>query len=188
MMQNDVWSEFTMEDDELDNGAGILYCLRYNGDELKKHQERVVDSIKSVGIYLEEKEGFVYVKYKQELSSSEEERIYLLFEELSCVNEALAYSSYGLSDFKNISHLCDGFRDTYFDLLGKKEMENVRNIVSSFIPQIVKDIYRADSEAALLTHGERKDLSDLLTFAKKQERNLNSGRYTVVESVSSRIQ
>jgi len=179
-MDDKLWSEFNLAKSNQDPGAGILYCLRYDANRLKGHQEQVVTALKSLGIKLDDLgDNNIVASFIEPNSIVEKgERAYLLLEELSCLNEAIEYTEVGFGKFKSIEELKHGLITTYFSLLTDEKKVEAYDLISTVIPQIVRDIRIADSQNKALSNKEKKALEELILFTKRKEA-LASGKYVL---------
>ena len=119
MAEKTLWQEFNLGENNADPGGGILYCLRYDGGRIKAHQESVVSAVQSMGVQLEEVDEGIAVVPQWHLDHSESDRLVVLLEELSCLNEAQEYVDAGYGQFNNLMELNHGFFTHYFSLLNE---------------------------------------------------------------------
>lgn len=174
MIEKTLLNEFNLAEKNPDQGGGILYCLRYDEDRIKGHQESVANALTSMGIEVYEVDEGIAVKPPKRLNKSEYSKFYSLLEEISCLNDALEYSAIGFSQFDNISELKNGLVTSYFDLLEEDNLADAYNMVTLLIPEIVGDLRIADHQNGVLSVSERKELTDLMNFAQRHYKLLNN--------------
>jgi hypothetical protein len=180
MVEKSLWDEFNLGARNPDPGAGLLYCLRYSEDRIKAHQVAVVDALTSLGAWIDLAGEGVGVGFPDNF---ERDRARLLLEELSCLNEALEYSSVGFNRFDSVKQLKSGLMSSYLDLLSSGNMVGSYEMISAGIPQIVNDLRVADFQNKVLSGRDREELSDLVRFVKRQDHILNSpGQYVLFGS------
>ena len=49
-IKEEMWNKFNLAENNQDQGAGILYCLKYDEGRIKSHQESIVNALKLMGI------------------------------------------------------------------------------------------------------------------------------------------
>ncbi len=168
MIEKTLWDVFNLAENNLDQGAGILYCLRYDESRIRDHQKSVVNALKSMGVELDDIGERIGAKAQRELNVSEYDRFYILLEELSCLNEALEYSEIGLNRFGNFSQLKNALKCQYDDLLKDSSIADAYTFITLGIPRIVNDIRDADYQNRVLSSSDRKELDDLADFVQRQ--------------------
>ena len=178
-MNKTLWEEFNLGEANLDVGGGIAYCLRYNSDSLSTKRNQVVSFLRNQELELQENNGGLEVIFSREFSDEEFEKVAIMVEELSVLNDALDYASVGLDKYRNILELSNGIKSTYFSLL-KSDKVDAYNLVDMFVPQIVRELYAADRQNNILSREDKESLEGLISFAQSQTRLLNRPKGSVV--------
>jgi len=180
MLEKTLWDYFNLAENNQDQGGGILYCLKYNSGRIKAHQESVVAAIKTMGIELEGVGEEIAAKSSRALNKEEKNRCYPLFEELSCLNEALEYVDAGIGEYNSVGDLIVGLKSKYGVFLINKKLRDAYNLVAMEIPQFVEDLRIADKQNKILSSSEREGLEDLMSFAKEKEAFLNNPKGHII--------
>ena len=179
-MTEGLWSEFNLGEHNPDIGGGILYCLRYDSKTLNYKRDSIISALNSQGLKIKEQDENLAVILPKEISKSKYQRIVLLLEELSVLNDALEYAGVGLDQYNNLSELRNGFISNYFDML-KSNQVGAYDLVDLFIPQVAKELYIADKQNNILSSSKRKELEQLVSFAEKQVKlSNNSGGFVII--------
>lgn len=176
MTDKTLWEQFNLAEQNLDPGAGILYCLRHSEDRIRGHQESIIEALQSLSISLKEVEEAIAVVLPQPLPEDQFQRVYLLLEELSCLNEAIEYIECGYGQYRNIAQLTAGLATAYYQCLKDHHLPRAYDMVAVVIPQIVRDITIADHQNDVLSSSERRELTDFMEFARRNEQLLNNPR------------
>jgi len=171
--QQDLWHVFNLGENNPDQGAGILYCLRYSVDRIHAHQESVISTLQTLGVTLEDAGQDIYAHLPKNGTDIQRERVYILFEELSCLNEAMEYVQAGFNQFDNVEDLKNGLVTQYFGLLQKGNLAEAYDLVDLTIPEIAQDLRVAHLQNKVHSSQDLKNLEELVDFSRRQVNNLN---------------
>lgn len=180
MSEKILWDKFNLAEKNPDQGGGILYCLRYTYERIRGHQESIVTALESIGIELVEIDEGIGVKSTLALNESEQNRVYALLEELSCLNEALEYAEAGLNQYNSIGQLGNGLMNTYIELLKENKKPDAYNFITMMMYPIIRDLRTANNQNGVLSASERRELTDLIEFTKGQYDLLNRPKEYIV--------
>ncbi len=173
MEEKTLWELFNLAEKNPDQGGGILYCLRYNADQLKEHHKAVVSALEA-NIKMEDYgDNGIGVVLKKQLTESETDNVMVLLEELSVLNEAQEYIDVGFGKYKNLQDLKYGLMSNYLSLLNNRELADAYNLVQSAIPQLVRDIFVAHRQNNVLSGKDKRTMGELASFSKNHTRILN---------------
>ena len=121
-----LWDEYVKEENK--DYSAIMYVVRYDYNRIKRHQQSIIRAIKNNGFkitYMEEQDcseiirnikkatDFKIITYKEQ--DSLDNRINILSEELSTLNEALYFLENSEYHFRKIEDLTRYLLDGYLD-------------------------------------------------------------------------
>ena len=179
-METDLWTQYNLAERNPDVGGGIAYCLRYNSESLSIKRDYVIDALKSLTLDIEEHGEGLAVSFPKDASCSETQRVVLLLEELSVLNDALDYARVGLDQYSSVSELCNGIKINYFDSLSS-DIVQAYNLVDMFVPAIVRELRIADMQNGILSSKDKESLDGLVAFAQNHVKLHNHpGGFTVL--------
>jgi hypothetical protein len=178
-----LWEQFNLRDYSLDQGGGILYCIRYSPERISAHRNAIIKNLESRGVYIEEVEDRLGVGFRRTQNHEERNSAIIMLEELSVLNEATEYQEAGLEQYRSIRELVDGIKTSVLEGVSQKNLVDIYNFLEMSIPQIVRDIRIADRQNKVLSNKERQALDNLMEFASRQVRQLNSPHGLVLLSL-----
>lgn len=177
---NQLLREFNLSKQNLDQGGGILYNLRYTSEKLEQMREQIISTLNTFNILAKEVGKNIEIVPESELNENDKEKLINLFEELSVINEALEYKEIGIDEVKNIFELKNLLILHYFALLKDREKVDAYNFVDIFIPQIIKDLSIAKEQGKKFSKEEEKAISELVEFAKRRVEEFNSQGFNMI--------
>ena len=178
-----LWEQFNLRDYNLDQGGGILYCIRYSPERLSAHRNAIIRSLESRGIYIEEAEDRLGVGSRRTQNHEERNSALMMLEELSVLNEATEYQEAVFGQYRSIRELVDGIKTSVLEGISQESLVDTYNFLEMSVPQIVRDIRIADQQNKVLCNKERQALNSLMEFASRQVRQLNSPHGLVLLSL-----
>ncbi len=93
MNMSEAWARFNLGDNSLDPGGSWLYALRYEEDDLRFHQNSVINAIMGMGIDIFQfPDGKLGLTADVEFQEEQMQKLLDLSEELSVTNEALGHA------------------------------------------------------------------------------------------------
>lgn len=175
-----LWEEFNLAENNPDPGGGVAYCLKYDEDRISAHRESVITALKEIGVKMEELGEDIAVVPPHQFDDSEQQKLLLLLEELSCLNEACEYIDAGLTNVKSVFELKSILISSYSELLKENNLADAYNLVDMFITQLVHDLTIAHEQNKILTNTDLKELEELADFAEREVKKLNNPHGFVV--------
>lgn len=177
---DELWEQFNLAENNPDRGGGILYCLRYSYDMIRAKREQLISIMKNNGIQLVEMEdGMISVETGTD-SLDEHRKNFILFEELSVLNEAAEYYEAGLGPFNSVDDLMRKLVSHYDQLMMKKNLPDAYNFISTAIPEVISDLRFADRQNNVLSKKDRKTIEETLDYARSQSALLENPRNAVI--------
>jgi hypothetical protein len=174
-MYNQLWNEFSLGDDNFDVGGGLLYCLRYNQQELEHKREIIVNSLENLGLSIEERgTNNLAIKKSNNFYQNNSDKTYILIEELSTLNDAIEYSNSGFGNCNSMNDLRNILMSSYFNSLKKSDLVGAYDIVSLTIPMITKELSMAQKQNNVLNRNDKTNLESLIRFSENQKKFLNN--------------
>jgi hypothetical protein len=176
------WTRFNLGDDSLDPGGSWLYAIRYEEDDLRFHQNSVINAIIDIGIDIFEfPDGKLALTTEKELQEEEMQKLLDLSEELSVTNEALGFAGLRLYG-RGIEGLIDTYTFAFASLLSSGDKGKATGILMTEMPQLVSDLNRAQDDNAPLTNEEFAKVLAFGNFVSSRIGALRNGGNIVVIS------
>ncbi|MHB1865174.1 MAG: hypothetical protein ACYCPS_03365 [Candidatus Saccharimonadales bacterium] len=163
----ELWNQFSLAENCLDPAGGILYAIRYDTDSLEAQQKRVVEFlIRSSAQILPIDEGTTAVDISY-VELGKRERVQIMLEELSVVNEAIEHHNQGLN-IHFIEDLAAYLKNLFIGVISSSDPRDkliALNLVDLGIPGLADDLLLANLQNQVLTDTELATVLDLRKFA-----------------------
>lgn len=179
MAEQGIWEQFRMERSP-DAGRSIVYAITYPYERLVEHRAKVVAAIKRREIELKDCGDSFKAVSSGNKNEKEMRRIDQLFNRLSCVNEAIEYTSTGLNQYKSIDELRSGLISQYISLLDERKMADAYNLLELGIMSVARSLMQFMNGKNLLSDRDKDAIEEMDRFGKRQYHIMNSpGRYVI---------
>lgn len=165
-----MWADFNLRDRNPDPGGGILYALRFEGQDLEAHRQKVIDNMLGSNAEIAESKSGAMMVNLSAVDPADRLRYSLLLEELSVTNDAIFYAGNGVEP-DTVESFSESLKDNFFRALfenGPEQLPALYNQVSNAIPEIVGDIIKAHEDNDVLSSDQYKAIRDLGNFAATQ--------------------
>jgi hypothetical protein len=172
-LSNPLWKEFDFAEQNPDQSGGVLYALRYDEERLKAGREKIVSAIEGLGATPQDIGKDIKVSIGEETNEKKMATLVTLLEELSVINEAMAYKEAGFRGIRSIQEWKKTLVGYYFELFKKRDLVAAYDLVTISIPEIIRILGISHIQNKTLSRRDLQALEELQNFCVRQDDNLN---------------
>lgn len=170
---NSLWKEFNLAENNQDQSWWILYAMKYSREVLEVKREYVTKAIELLEVKPIDKWDLIEVRISG-LSKDDIQRLYLLLEELSVINEALEWKEWWVEGFDFIIKLKNHLIQLRIDWIYNKA--NSYNSAVEAI-NLARTLLEAHKENNIFNRKQLDQINELLNPAIGTEEFFNGIRW-----------
>jgi len=176
-----LWHQFDLAERNQDPGGGILYAIRYDSAALYSHRDNVVNILTEHGVSIYVNQDGVLTIDLTKSAEDAEERLEVLIEELTVVNDAIELHEMGLNP-GSIMGMSNSLKNSFYQAIDSTNPDDridALNLVDLGIPQIVHDLEVAHVQNQVLSDSDEQTVKALGEFASYKS-DLHGGHRVIV--------